>query len=235
MRECIPSVGSSLILHMIALFCFCIASDRSSPALPQAILVTLESLPERQSVSHERKKAVKPESTRASKIHPVLRARILTENIQERPELFDFQKREDNRESFVHNTDKAVTQREQSTSESVKQEAVAVGKTMDVPESVPVIENPQQRYLKEQFVYIRDLVARKLVYPAQARRMGWSGRTSVAFTIAEDGTVHDVRVAVSSGISMLDRAAADTVIKAAPFPRPPVRAEIVLPVSFTLM
>lgn len=92
----------------------------------------------------------------------------------------------------------------------------------------------QQRYLKEHFTYIRDLIVKRLSYPHVARRMGWSGRVVLAFVVAEDGSVRSIQVRESSGYSVLDNSAMETVKSVAPFPRPPVAAEIVMPVQFQL-
>jgi periplasmic protein TonB len=99
----------------------------------------------------------------------------------------------------------------------------------------PAPEKAQQRYLKEHFGYIRDLVTRKLIYPPLARKMNWSGKAVVSFTITEDGSIQTVRVVETSGYPVLDKSALETVRGAAPFPKPPVRAEIVLPINFQLM
>lgn len=95
-------------------------------------------------------------------------------------------------------------------------------------------EKAQQRYLKEHFTYIRDLIIKRLTYPHVARRMGWSGRVVLAFVVAEDGSVRSIQVRESSGYSVLDNSAMATVKIVAPFPRPPVAAEIVMPVQFQL-
>ena len=102
-------------------------------------------------------------------------------------------------------------------------------------EERPAAEKIQQRYLKEHFAYIRDLITKHITYPPMARRMGWSGKVVVAFIIAEDGSVHNVRVVESSGFPILDKSASETVRSAAPYPKPPVRAEIVAPVNFRMM
>lgn len=95
-------------------------------------------------------------------------------------------------------------------------------------------EKAQQRYLNEHFTYIRDLIIKRLSYPRIARRMGWSGRVVVAFVVVEDGSVRSLHVRESSGYPVLDNSAMETVKSAAPFPRPPVAAEIVMPVQFLL-
>jgi protein TonB len=102
-------------------------------------------------------------------------------------------------------------------------------------EEPPTPEKAQQRYLKEHFAYIRDLITKQLVYPTMARKMSWSGKTVVAFVINEDGTVHNIRVVETSGYPILDKSATETVRNVAPFPKPPVRAEIVVPISFKMM
>ncbi len=95
-------------------------------------------------------------------------------------------------------------------------------------------EKAQQRYVKEQFTYIRDKIIKSLTYPQMAQRMGWSGRVSVSFVVAEDGGVHSLKVRESSGYVVLDTCAMETVKRCAPFRIPPVAVEIVMPVSFKL-
>jgi len=95
-------------------------------------------------------------------------------------------------------------------------------------------EKAQQRYVKEQFTYIRDKIIKSLTYPQMAQRLGWSGRVSVSFVVAEDGGVHSLKVRESSGYPVLDTCAVDTVKKCAPFRIPPVAVEIVMPVTFKL-
>lgn len=90
------------------------------------------------------------------------------------------------------------------------------------------------KYLRQHFSYIRDLIMAKLGYPDMARRMGWSGQVRVGFLIQEDGCVRNVRVISSSGFELLDRNAVETVKKASPFPRPPVEADIVMPIAYRL-
>lgn len=102
-------------------------------------------------------------------------------------------------------------------------------------EGAPSPAAVKQRYLKEHFTYIRDLVLRRLVYPPQARRLGWQGRVTVSFVVNADGSASSLRVLESSGYPLLDRSALETVRSAAPFPRPPLPAEIVIPVGFRLL
>jgi protein TonB len=112
--------------------------------------------------------------------------------------------------------------------------AAAVPRPVQHAEENMTQEKARQKYLKEHFAYIRDLIAKRLSYPAIFRDMGWSGRMVLAFVVAEDGSVLTVQVRNSSGYPALDRCAVDTVRSIAPFPRPPVAAEIVMPVHFRL-
>lgn len=95
-------------------------------------------------------------------------------------------------------------------------------------------ETLQKRYLREHFAYIRDLIGKELRYPRQAVRMGWHGRVTVSFLVLVDGSVSDLRVTHGSGVPLLDRNALDTVERAAPFPKPPVSARLVMPVDYLL-
>jgi protein TonB len=133
-------------------------------------------------------------------------------------------------------SDTAVTEfapRKIST-ESATSKAAALSRPDPHAEEKITPEKAQQKYLKEHFTYIRDLIIKRLSYPAVARRMGWSGRVVLAFVVAEDGTILSLQIRNSSGYQVLDTCAVDTVKSIAPFPRPPVAAEIVMPVHFRL-
>jgi periplasmic protein TonB len=92
----------------------------------------------------------------------------------------------------------------------------------------------RKRYLKEHFAFIHRILNSKRSYPKIAQRMGWAGTVKVSFVICTDGTVKDVRVLSNSGFEVLDRNAVDTVKNCAPYPAPPVMAEIVVPIIYRL-
>lgn len=92
----------------------------------------------------------------------------------------------------------------------------------------------QTRYLKEHFVYIKDLVQKQVYYPVIARNMGWEGRVVVSFMISHDGTAKEVKVIESRSAEVLNRSAVEAVKRTSPFPRPPAEAQIVLPIEFRL-
>ena len=92
----------------------------------------------------------------------------------------------------------------------------------------------KQEYIKAQFLYIKEDIEKNIRYPRLARKMGWEGKVVVAFVIREDGTVINIRIVKSSGFTLLDNNAVESIKKAQPFPSPPVRAELVVPVSYRL-
>jgi protein TonB len=89
-------------------------------------------------------------------------------------------------------------------------------------------------YTRRNFDYIRRRIQEKLVYPPQARRTGAQGRAEAVFTVYTDGSVGGVEILASSGQDLLDRALADAIRAAAPFPPPPVQARLIMPLTFRL-
>jgi periplasmic protein TonB len=92
----------------------------------------------------------------------------------------------------------------------------------------------QSGYMKEQFVYIRDLIVKKLTYPPLARERGWEGVVLLCFVVRENGTVEQIRVMKSSGHQVLDEYAIRTVRLVQPLPRPPVNVQLIIPIVFGL-
>jgi len=95
-------------------------------------------------------------------------------------------------------------------------------------------EQLKGRYLKENFTYIRDLIQKNLAYPARARKMGWTGKVVVSFTVLEDGHVADERIIAGSGHDLLDDIVIETIRNVEPFPKPPVKAELRIPIYYRL-
>jgi protein TonB len=79
----------------------------------------------------------------------------------------------------------------------------------------------RERYLKE----VMRKLERHLRYPLAARLAGETGRVSVRFSVAPDGSVHSIALQRSSGHPALDAAALDAVRRAAPFPPSPFDGE----------
>lgn len=87
-------------------------------------------------------------------------------------------------------------------------------------------------YLKVHFAYIKALIQRCAVYPILARKMGWEGRVTISFVISLNGNVRDIKIHKSSGKELLDKSAVSAVLMASPFPKPPVEAQLIIPVSY---
>ena len=54
---------------------------------------------------------------------------------------------------------------------------------------------------------IHDQLSRHLNYPQRARRLGWQGEVLIAFHINREGQLGNIRLAHSSGYTLLDRSA----------------------------
>ncbi|HVN94793.1 MAG TPA: energy transducer TonB [Syntrophorhabdaceae bacterium] len=89
-------------------------------------------------------------------------------------------------------------------------------------------------YLQQQFAYIRELILKNLKYPSIARTMGWKGVVTVSFTVMEDGKADNIRVVKSSGHEVFDQTVMRAIREIQPFPKPPVRAQLVIPITFRL-
>lgn len=103
-----------------------------------------------------------------------------------------------------------------------------------VNNSVASREEEIALYLKKHFSYIRDLIQKSLLYPKIAKAKGWEGKVLVSLVVFEDGNIADIKVTESSGFALLDKNALETIKKASPFPKPPVKAELTLPIVYRL-
>ncbi|HOC38444.1 MAG TPA: energy transducer TonB [Thermodesulfobacteriota bacterium] len=94
--------------------------------------------------------------------------------------------------------------------------------------------SPQSRYLAQHFAYIKDLIQQHLDYPRRAVQMGWEGKVVVSFVIQENGISKDVKIVESSGFSVLDDNVVRAIHAVEPFPRPPMKAEVQVPIMYRL-
>lgn len=95
-------------------------------------------------------------------------------------------------------------------------------------------EEGRTRYLKRHFSYIRDMIQRKITYPVIARQMGWEGKIVLSFIICADGYVREIKIVQSSGVRILDKNAIEAVKEALPFPKPPIEAQVIIPIVYRL-
>jgi len=92
----------------------------------------------------------------------------------------------------------------------------------------------QPAYMRQHYAYIKEIINKNLQYPPVARKMGWQGVVQITFVVLENGFAESIRISKSSGHSMLDQAVVKAVRKVQPFPKPPARAELTVPVLFRL-
>ncbi|PIP43694.1 MAG: hypothetical protein COX17_05600, partial [Deltaproteobacteria bacterium CG23_combo_of_CG06-09_8_20_14_all_60_8] len=110
----------------------------------------------------------------------------------------------------------------------------ATGATSDATEAGDATATVSAEYRRANFAVIRDSILGNLRYPVLARRKGWSGQVEVAFLIAPDGNVSELRIKASSGFAVLDDQAVAAIRRSAPFPPPRMAALLVMPITFQL-
>jgi protein TonB len=85
---------------------------------------------------------------------------------------------------------------------------------------------------------LKELIEKHKQYPLMARKGGQQGRVVVEFSINTTGTLASAQVTLSSGHTLLDRAALKAVRAVAVFPKPPVAipedSRFQVAISFTL-
>lgn len=82
-------------------------------------------------------------------------------------------------------------------------------------------------------VAIRAAIEKAKNYPVLARRRGIEGTVVTGFRINSKGFPEGITITKSSGYSLLDNAARETIIRAAPLPS--VTGNIEIPITFRLM
>ena len=92
----------------------------------------------------------------------------------------------------------------------------------------------EHHYVKAHFIYIKKIIEKNISYPPMARRMGWQGKVVVSFVVCSNGKVENLQILESSGHVQLDKNALETVKQVEPFPSPPVRVKLVLPVMYRI-
>jgi periplasmic protein TonB len=122
------------------------------------------------------------------------------------------------------------------------QEPARVASLAPVPQPAPQAQSGQAVQGKVDYGWlagaIRTRVEQLKHYPHIARANRWEGRVVLRAVIGEDGQLVDLKVAESSGHSVLDEAALEVLKKAAPLtlPQPLGRPQVVVqvPISYRL-
>lgn len=122
------------------------------------------------------------------------------------------------------------------------QEPARVASLAPAPQPAPQAQSDQPIQGKVDYGWlagaIRTRVEQLKHYPHIARANRWEGRVVLRAVISEDGQLVDLKVAESSGHSVLDEAALEVLKKAAPLtlPQPLGRPQVVVqvPISYRL-
>lgn len=99
----------------------------------------------------------------------------------------------------------------------ISKESRKIVPQMGEGESVEIsLDTTESKYISY-FKHIRDKIYLVWRYPPEAATAGISGVVRILFVINRDGSLKEVRVLESSGYSILDKAAVNAIIAAAPF------------------
>ncbi|BCD60729.1 MULTISPECIES: energy transducer TonB [unclassified Nitratiruptor] len=92
-----------------------------------------------------------------------------------------------------------------------------------------------QRYIDQYLSKIRQIILEYRYYPRIARRTRKEGLVKVSLKLFPDGSVKEMHIIQSSGHSILDRAALQTVQKASVhFPKPSQPVKLTIPLEYRL-
>ncbi len=92
--------------------------------------------------------------------------------------------------------------------------------------------NPGKVSYVSDYSLIRVAIEKAKTYPYLARKRGIEGAVTAEFAIDNKGLPQNIIIVKSSGYELLDKAARDTILRAAPFPLIQERVEI--PITFRL-
>jgi len=126
-----------------------------------------------------------------------------------------------------------------SVPETVSSSVPAPGANADIIQpqrfTPPPIQKAEEKYEEIHLDEIRTLLAQRLRYPKNARRLNQQGDVSVTFTLSQSGEVSQIAITKSSGFELLDNAAVSLISSCAPeFPKPSKTIRITLPIGYNL-
>jgi protein TonB len=88
---------------------------------------------------------------------------------------------------------------------------------------------------KEQLAHIRTMIENALCYPAIAKKLRLEGVVTVSFSLRSNGYVENIQIVSSSGSSVLDKKALQTVASLdGAYPHLEEKVDLTLPISFSL-
>jgi TonB family protein len=214
-------VQISFAVHALVILIAMNAGSLKAPA-SKPLIIDL-SLDYNTSKNSSQKPVIKPQQT------PVLR-QISAPNIQALPLPLTGQVSEIN--NTVNTSDISIRNKNTLANDSHK--APVTKNSIDSAVNSSKSYTAEDKYVKVNFAYIRDLIQKDTAYPHMAKKRGLEGKVVVSFTVCADGEAQDITITESSGFEILDRNAVEAVKKASPFPKPPVKATLIIPVVYKL-
>jgi protein TonB len=102
------------------------------------------------------------------------------------------------------------------------------------PQTIQQRDTSEADAIRKYLAGLKKAIQANMVYPAQARELGYTGVPVIRFTLTESGDILPGSLAVhrSSGHAVLDDSALQAVLDSAPRPPPPRRMNVVLDLYF---
>lgn len=113
-------------------------------------------------------------------------------------------------ELYVTLTPKIVLDKDTSKQEEELQEEMISSRTKNQ-------EADASNLVKDYIAAIQEQIINSAYYPQDAKELGWEGSVKLSLLITCDGQLKDARIVQSSGYSMLDEAALETVKNQSPY------------------
>ncbi|WP_454064468.1 energy transducer TonB [Candidatus Nitrospira salsa] len=137
---------------------------------------------------------------------------------------------------FSGSPDRQVTRRLSSKAKPVSAAKPKIASRPKPSKNTRVTSNTLSPEVLDFLKLLRKKIQRHREYPRIAKRLGYHGVTTVAFSLSQGGDLTLLKVSEPSGHSILDEAALDAIKKVIPMKPPSMmgNAAIEIPVSFEL-
>ena len=132
-------------------------------------------------------------------------------------------------------TPQKTSSAEQNTKAPIVQTHTSINMNSPSLSKLPPKKAQQFDISKEQLARIRTMIENALCYPAIAKKLRLEGVVLVSFSLRPDGYVQNIQVVSSSGSSVLDKKAIQTVASLdGEYPHLEEKVDLTLPISFSL-
>lgn len=106
-------------------------------------------------------------------------------------------------------------------------------------DAAPVDSAQAKRQQQDYFAKVMAHLARRKVYPSEAKKARQQGVVTVRFTVGRNGSISDAEIRKSSGYELLDSVTLELLARAAPLPRMPSSMQqdsvtLSLPIEYSL-